>query len=69
MNYPTTLKNGEIHRPALPETLQIQIKISLDSGSGTVVQHSAHYSEVKGSNLTTVASTGRENDKKVIKTG
>ncbi len=41
-----------------------KLKIGLASGSGTEVEHSAHYSEVKGTSLTTVASTGRELGKK-----
>jgi hypothetical protein len=46
-----------------------KLKNGLASGSGTVVEHLAHYSEVKGISLTTVASTGREAGKKVTKTG
>ncbi len=34
-----------------------KLKIGLASGSGTVVEHSAHYAEVKGTSLTTVALT------------
>jgi hypothetical protein len=43
------------------------LKIGLASGSGTVVEHVAHYSEVKGTSLITVTSTGREYDKKLKK--
>ncbi len=39
-------------------------KIGLASGSDTVVEHSAHYSEVMGTSLTSVAITGREYGKK-----
>ncbi len=44
-----------------------KLKIGLASSSGRLVEHSALYSEVKGTSLTTVASTGREFGKKVIK--
>jgi hypothetical protein len=51
----------------LAKLYKSKLKIGLDSDSGTVAEHAAHYSEVKGSSLTTVASTGREVDKKTKK--
>jgi hypothetical protein len=52
----------------LAKLYKSELKIGLASGSGTVVEHAAHYSEVKGISLTTFAITGREFSKNVIKT-